>query len=166
MRRPGEVHIHDADQVLLGKFDLLDSYLIDFSILYPAELLRHLVVVNVALNDLLKRVNFWVVLQLIFDMEGKLLNFLIDKYVDLSVNLLHLELNLFILDRLELFPRRLSCLRLLLVLQLVLSHFDEFCDRFNALLLLLYFCDSRGSSRRDRIPCRRFLLPLRLLFLL
>lgn len=166
MRRPGEVHIHDADQVLLGKFDLLDSYLVDFSILYPAELLRHLVVVNVALNDLLKRVNFWVVLQLIFDMEGKLLNFLIDKYVDLSVNLLHLELNLFILDRLELFPRRLSCLRLLLVLQLVLGHFDEFCDRFNALLLLLYFRDSRGSSCGGRVPCRRFLLPLRLLFLL
>ena len=146
--------------MLLGKFDLLDSYLVDFRVLYSAELLRHLVVVNVALNDLLKRVNLWVVLQLIFDMEGKLLNFLVDKYVDLSVNLLHLELNFFILDRLKLFPRRLCCLRLLLVLQLVLGHFNEFCDRFNALLLLFFFCDSRWSSCRDRVPCRCFLLPL------
>ena len=90
LSRPSKVHIHHSNQVLLSKLDFLDSDLVDFGLFNLTKLLGHPVILNVALYNGLQSVNLRVVLKIVFNVERKLLNLLVNENVDFFVNLLHL----------------------------------------------------------------------------
>lgn len=102
LRRPAEVHVHDPDEVLLRKFDLLNRRFVNANLLNLIEFPRQLVVLDALVNDLSQLINLGEVLQLVLNMERKLLYLLLDKEVHFSVNFLHLQLDLFVLYRLGL----------------------------------------------------------------
>ena len=101
LRRPVKVHIHHSSQVLASKFQFLDRGLVDLALLHLAEFLRHLVVLNRFIYDIVDFLDFLEGLELVFDVERKLLHLLVDQKVDLTINFFHFKLNFFVFDGAE-----------------------------------------------------------------
>lgn len=76
--------------MFFSKLHFFNRYFIETSLFYLIELFGHLVVGYALLDDLGQLVDLRKILQVIFYLERELLNFLLDQFVDFSVNFMHL----------------------------------------------------------------------------